>query len=586
MRYLVLTLIPLGLLAQASAPVGVGARGGNNGQPAPPPPPTPTADLATMEGTVYNALGGTPLRKANVNLNRQNGGPMPQGVRGNYSGTSDASGHYAISGIEPGTYRVNVNHTGYLGMAYNARRPEGPGTPIDLGRAQKMTGVDFRLTPHGVITGRITDEDGDPLENVQIQIMHYVYNQGRKRLQQYGGAGTNDLGEYRISGVTPGKYYLCAFYRGRGIMMDSGMPVGSQEDFVTTFFPGVTDISAASPIEMGPGDQMQGVNLRLNKTHTVHVSGHVSDNTAPPPPAADAAFVNASGRVAMPVNGRLQLRLQPRSALIQNGMNINTQVKADGSFEFASVAPGSYDLIATNNQGGRNGAHAARQAIDVGDTNLEGVTVAINPGADVTGHVRYDGDAPQPLPSLTVRLTPREMNVGIPPPQPAKVQDDGSFHFEDVNPDSYTVNINTPQGLYLKAVRSGNNDAMVSGLDLTNGAAPLDILMGLNPPQVGGSVANAETGQPAVAVTVVLMPREKERQNQSYFYSTTNSDQYGNFTFNRVTPGEYQVYAWEDVVYGQWFDPEWMKPYEGKGETLTAKEGSPVSLKLTMIPAK
>jgi hypothetical protein len=175
-------------------------------------------------------------------------------------------------------------------------------------------------------------------------------------------------------------------------------------------------------------------------------------------------------------------------------MNVNTQVKPTALSNFASVAPGSYYLIATNNQGGRNGAHAIRQAIDVGDANLEGVTVAINPGADVTGHVRYDGDAPQPLPSLTVRLTPREMNVGIPPPQPAKVQDDGSFHFEDVNLGSYTVNINTPQGLYLKAVRSGNNDVMVSGLDLTNGAAPLDILMGLNPPQVGGSVVNVETG--------------------------------------------------------------------------------------------
>ena len=584
MRYLVLTLlIPLSIYAQAPALGRAGGRG-NNGEQAPPPPPTPTADLATIEGAVYNALGGTPLRKATINLNRQNGGPMPQGARRNYSGASDASGHYAIAGIEPGTYRVNVTHTGYLGMSYNARRPDGPGTSLDLGRAQKMTGVYFRLTPHGVITGKITDEDGDPLENVQIQILHYVYNQGRKQLQVSGGAGTNDLGEYRISGIIPGKYYLCTIYRGGRFIMDSGIPAGSQEDFVTTFFPGVTDFTAASPIEMGPGDQMQGVNLRLNKMHTVRVSGHVADNTAPPPPAN---LVN--GQIPpgfLPVNGRLQLRLQPRSSIPANGMNINTQVKADGSFEFPSVAPGSYNLIATNNQGGRNGAHAVRQAIEVGDTNLEGVAIAINPGADVTGHVHYDGDAPQPLPSLTVRLTPREMNVGLPPPQPAKVQDDGSFHFEDVNLESYTVNINTPQSLYLKSVRSGNNDVLVSGLDLTNGAAPLDILLGLNPPQVGGTVVNAETGQPAVAVTVVLMPRETERQEQSYFYSTTNSDQYGNFTFSRVTPGEYQAYAWEDVQYGQWFDREWMKPYEGKGETLTAKEGSPVTLKLTMIPAK
>jgi protocatechuate 3,4-dioxygenase beta subunit len=583
-------LAPLALLGQPAAPgraAGNGRGGANGANSTPPPPPTPAAELATMEGTVYNALGGAPLRKATVTLNRQSNGALAPGTRTSYSATSDGSGHYTISGIEPGAYRVNASRTGYLSMQYNARRPEGPGTPLDVARAQKATGVDFKLTPHGVVTGKVSDEDGDPMENVQIQLMHMAYNQGRKQLQQVNGSGTNDLGEYRISGVTPGKYFLCAIYHGRR-PMNMAPDDQAQEDYATTCYPGVTDIAAASNIEMGPGDQMQGVNVRMTKMHTVHISGHVADNsvTAQTADAGRGAAVNMLNGGLMPMNARIQLRLQPRNALNANGMNINAPVRQDGSFLFPSVAPGSYYLIATNNQGGRNGAHAVRQPLEVGDTNVEGVSIALNPGADITGHVRYDGDPPQPLPSLTVRLSPREVNPGIPPPQPAKVQDDGSFHFDDVNLEAYNVNINTPQGLYLKAVRSGNTDVMVSGLDLTNGAGQLDVLLGLNPPQVTGSVANAETGQPAVAVTVVLMPREKERQDQSYFYSTTNSDQYGNFTFNRVTPGEYQAYAFEDVQYGQWFDPEWMKTYEGKGETLTAKEATPVALKLTMIPAK
>ena len=459
-----------------------------------------------------------------------------------------------------------------------------------------MTGVDFRLTPHGVVSGKITDEDGDPLENVQVQIMRLAYNQGKKQLQQNGGASTNDLGEYRLSGVTPGKYYLSATYRGRSqIQIMNGMPDDDspQEDYVTTFFPGVTDVSAASAIEMAPGDQMPGINLRMTKIHTVRVAGHVMDNTAPPQPVPDAGrggMTNlVTGQVVsavnMPVNGRIQLRLQPRNSLGANGMTPNAPVKADGTFEFPSVAPGSYYLIASNNQGRSNGAHATRQPLDVGDNNIEGVAIAINPGADVSGHVRYDGDPPQPLLALTVRLTPREM-TGLPMPQPARVEDDGSFHFSDVSLDLYTVTINTPQNLYLKSMRAGNTDVMVSGLDLGNGAASLDVLMGLNPPQVTGSVVNEAIAQPAAAVTVVLMPREKERLDQSYFYSTTNTDQYGNFNFSRVTPGEYEVYAWEDVQYGQWFDPEFMKAYQGKGEILTAKEGTPVTVKLNMIPAK
>jgi len=263
MRYLVLILmIPLALSAQvrsAGRPGNPqpGQQGENTG-----PPPTPAADLATLEGQVFNAIGGTPLRKATITINRQNGGPLAAGARSNYSATTDAAGHYSITGIEPGTYRVNAEHTGFLGMQYNARRPGGPGTALDLVRAQKMTGADFRLTPHGVVSGKITDEDGDPLEGVQVQIMRLAYNQGRKQLQQNGGTSTNDLGEYRLSGITPGKYYLAAIYRGqRQVMAGMAGDNAPQEDFVTTFFPGVTDIASASTIEMAAGDQMQGVNL-------------------------------------------------------------------------------------------------------------------------------------------------------------------------------------------------------------------------------------------------------------------------------------------------------------------------------------
>ena len=595
MRHLVLILlITLALSAQTTTVGRAGnpqAAAGANA--APPPPPTPAADLAMIEGQALNALSGTPLRKATITLNRQNGSPMAPGSRSTYAATTDASGHYSIAGIEPGTYRVSAAHTGFLDMQYNAHRPEGPGTALDIGRAQKTTGVDFRLTPHGVVSGKVTDEDGDPMEGVQVQLMRVVYNQGRKQLQQNSGASTNDLGEYRLSGITPGKYYLCAMYRNRRLTMPGMQQDNSpQEDYVTTFFPAATDISAASPLEMLPGDQMQGVNFRLTKTRTARVTGRVMDNTSPPDstPAPDGGRGAVGGLVNgmvvnMNGNGRIQLRLQPRSSLTPNGLMTTAPVRADGTFEFPSVAPGAYYLIAINNRGGRGG-HVVRQPLDVGETNVEGVSLSINPGATVSGHVRYDGDPPQPLPSLTVRLTPREFNMGMPQPQPAKVEDDGSFHFDDVNLDAFNVTVNTPAGLYLKSVHSGNSDVMVSGLDLGNGAATLDILMGTNPPQVGGSVTNAAAGQPAVAVTVVLIPREKERQDQNYFYSTTNSDQYGNFTFQRVTPGDYQVYAWEEVQYGQWFDPEFMKAYEGKGETLTAKEGSPVNLKLTMIPAR
>jgi hypothetical protein len=84
---------------------------------------------------------------------------------------------------------------------------------------------------------------------------------------------------------------------------------------------------------------------------------------------------------------------------------------------------------------------------------------------------------------------------------------------------------------------------------------------------------------------VVLIPQEKERGEVSLFYRTANTDANGNFTMARVNPGEYKVYAWEEVENGAWFDPDFLKPVESKGSPVSVREGTPGSVQLTLIPA-
>jgi protocatechuate 3,4-dioxygenase beta subunit len=575
-HFALILLIPLTICAQQA---GRGGRGGANlppdpsqttGQTPAPPAPTPAADLATLEGQVMNAIGGTPLRKAVLTLDRVNNTPNDKGIRANYSANTDALGHFAITGIEPGRYRLSATHVGFLSMGYNARRPGGNSTPLDFDRAQKVS-VQFKLTPHGVVSGKITDEDGDPLQQVQVQLMGQVYNQGRKDFQQSGNAITNDLGEYRISGILPGKYYIAA-------RRNNGLPTvqatQEQEDFVTTYYPNATDISAAGAIDMGPGDQVDGMNLHLAKVRTVHIKGRVANNSALPAPARPQTVVSENGEINMigPGAALPMVRLIPRNNVNMAASLLNAPSRPDGAFEFPSVAPGAYTLIAVSSQG--NKIHGAHQSLDVGGSNIEGLSLSINPGVTVTGHLHYDADPPQHQPSFMVRLVPRTILIGLPAPPAVKVDADGNFHFDDVDAELYDVNVNTvPQTLYLKSMRAGNTDVLLSGLDVSNGAGSLDILLGATPPQV-------------TAVTVVLIPQEKERKGLSLFYSTTSTDQYGNFTFNRVMPGDYKVYAWEDIQYGLYYDPDFMKDYDSKGESVTAKEATPANVKLTMIPAK
>jgi hypothetical protein len=53
-----------------------------------------------------------------------------------------------------------------------------------------------------------------------------------------------------------------------------------------------------------------------------------------------------------------------------------------------------------------------------------------------------------------------------------------------------------------------------------------------------------------------------------------------------IAPGDYKLFSWEEVESGAWEDPEFLKPFEGKGEKISLQEGDQKSLSLTAIRAK
>ena len=95
--------------------------------------------------------------------------------------------------------------------------------------------IDLRLTRAGVVTGKVVDEFGDPVTDVFVTAMRYQYVQGSRRLMQTGrGAQTNDIGEYRIYGLSPGQYYVSATLRNFGGMnADTERSLGIRADVLS-----------------------------------------------------------------------------------------------------------------------------------------------------------------------------------------------------------------------------------------------------------------------------------------------------------------------------------------------------------------
>jgi hypothetical protein len=289
--------------------------------------------------------------------------------------------------------------------------------------------------------------------------------------------------------------------------------------------------------------------------------------------------INATG------SGRTQvmLMLMPRDRMGFFGMNRPAPGDPNGNFEIRGVAPGSYNLVASVSDSGRSAS--ARQPVDVGGSNVENVIVTIRPGVELAGSVLVDGQAN--FANAHIVLRPRDVNAMMMGQSNGRVKEDGTFLISNVAADHFDVTVSgLPDGFYVKSIRSGDDDILTSGLDLNRGpAGRIEIKLSPNAGQLDGAVQN-DKQQPAAGATVVLIPQEKERRDQMSYYKTAVTDQYGRFTAKNLDPGEYKVFAWEDMEFGAYMDPEFVKPVESLGEFTLVRENSKEHLQLKLIPAE
>ena len=530
---------------------------------------TKPEDSCAISGQVSNAATGEPVRRALVTLRRIDMSPGVTTIQVNQTVLTDAAGQFAMAGIAPGKYRLAAERNGFIVTHYGSRGPGKAGTLLTLEAGQKSSDLAMRLTPHGIITGRVLDEEGDPVTGANVQVSRQIYAQGGKQMSRAGAASTNDLGEYRVYGLAPGRYFVSADARQNPLMPQA------EEEYVTTWLPRTADAMAAAPIDVAAGAQLRNIDILLAKLHTVSVRGRVVGDVPP------------SGGIQSAQRTHFSVVLTTRNNMGAGGnASRGTAVTPEGTFDFRGVTPGPYFLIAQANAQRKN--FAARMAIQVGGSNVEGITLPIGGGVPVIGRVRVEGETTRSIASVQVLLRPAETGGFVFGPFPSQqVKPDGSFQMDDVGADRYTISFTgMPEGFYVKSARSSNVDVLAGGLEVS-GASPahLDVVLSPNAGKVTGTVLDPNTEKAAPMMMVVLIPQEKERRDREAFYQTATSDLSGQFTFKSVVPGEYRVYAWEDVEYSAWMDPDFMKPVESRGEAVSVSEGGRHAVQVNLISA-
>jgi len=509
---------------------------------------------ATLAGTVVKEPGSQPLKKVLLHLFAED---QKQG--GNYTADTDSEGRFHIDKVQPGRYRLLLEKTGFHEINLHGRPAEGSFLTVQPGQA--MGDLLFQMQPSAVISGRVVDEDGDPLANYGVSLLRKRPGKSREP-EVIRNDRTNDLGEYRFGGLFPGQYFAAVvplpdlrnFERlGKG---SDGAADKQDMNYLVTYYPGTTDSAQASSLSLRAGDEMP-VNFTMIPGRTYRVRGFVT---------------------GFPANQKPMVQIISKG--VNNSLN-GADVAADGRFDIRGVAPGSYSIVVYSGSEGQ--ILSARQSVTVAGGDVEGVKLIPTRPFTINGHLRFEGRPPTDLTQYTASLHRAEDDSGSVFVLPggasgAGIDRSGNFSWSDVSPGSYMVEVyggEKSDSSFVKSIIVGNTNAD-TGFTVT-GPASIEIVLSSRGGTLEGAVLDDD--QPAGNVTVVAVPEEKFRKiNARYGVGTT--DQNAHFAIRGLAPGSYTVFAWQDLDDGLYYDAAFLKSQESNGVALKIEEGSRQKIEL------
>ena len=159
---------------------------------------------------------------------------------------ADAQGHYRVSGLRPGEYKVTLS----LPEELTVHQPKQEVTIADRGCAA----VNYFVADNGRISGMVFDAEGQPIPKVLISLIEaddHDIERDYSKLER-----TDQDGRYSFTAVPPGRYLLALN------VTRFPQPDDPTNAYPPTYYPGVAQASQATIITLSAGEKLTDRDLR------------------------------------------------------------------------------------------------------------------------------------------------------------------------------------------------------------------------------------------------------------------------------------------------------------------------------------
>jgi hypothetical protein len=443
---------------------------------------------------------------------------------------SDVDGAYqfVLPSDGGGTFWIVASRAGYLRAFYGSVAPR---EAVTAATGAIVANLDITLQRPAAITGRVFDENGDPVEGASVRALTVRTVGGRRRLAPGPAAPrqTDDLGSYRVSGLPAGEYVLVAVVgqiTGTDVSID--LP-----GYAATYYPGTRNPGEGQFVAVRAAQETTGVDFSLVRTTTARIAGHA---------------VDAEGE---PVTGGIALNPSRRSGVVAP-VAAGARIGRDGSFEFTNVPAGEYALqFSRHRNGSWNEGETASMLVTVTDADVTDLDVRLSPGSTIAGHIVVEGGGAVPPGDIElspVVLDPDRSVTFSGPPSRALIRDDLHFELAGLQGPRRLRVMRTPAGFALKAILVNGSDVTDAVLELgrpNQSLNDVEVILTNHITEVAGTVADSR-GRPAADTVVVTFAIDASlRYPGSRFISATTSDRDARFRIEGLPPGDYYVASFD-----------------------------------------
>ena len=529
-----------------------------------------TTQTYTLTGTVTNSVTGQPIRRALVQVQT-----YPQ-----HSAFTDDQGHFEFDNLPPGMVSIAVQRPGYF-----ADRSATPMQTYQIG--PDVQPLALKLTPQGVIRGRVTNQKGEGLSQIPVHLRIVNVEEGRKHVEPNNMTQTDEDGWFRFPNLMPGTYYLSAgpgWDRDQFTMIS---PMEAKQGYATTYYPGVPNFTSASPIPVGSGQQSE-TDIVLESTPVYRVTGTVAGYARDQGVAFQ--FLNDSGDD------------------VQQFLQFDRE---KGTFEARMVAPGTYTLLAQSQIPGPpmqmlQASARVTVAADISDVHLQ-----LQPTLSIPVEVHKDDVAPASS-GLSSRMfagsvggeaaaggTTVMVHAGPISEAPVSIQlasvgsdsqrtsgysqlegkpGQQALWIRNLFPGKYRATFFAEAPWYVQSAHYGQTNLLQEDLTINSGETPgaLEVVLRNDSATLTGTIKADGTEQSG---TVLVLPEQTEQHDARLAMFSPGAP----FQLSGLPPGNYIVMAFDKVDDLEFRNPEVLEAYLSRAAHVTLGPNGQSNVALELI---